>query len=88
LYLVGAQRFRRGDYGQARQAPGPTAAAPSPGDYWRDIGGRQLFLDADKIGTINVRFVPDARASIASGLHARGISVEVLERPATASGAS
>lgn len=87
LYLVGAQRFRRAGHSEARGAPLPRGQAPAAGDSWRDIGGRQLFVDADKIGTINVRFVPDAQASITRALHSRGISVEVLGPPDAAPGA-
>jgi hypothetical protein len=88
LYLVGAQRFQREEFTAARKAPAPPrGTALASDDYWREIGGRQLFVDADKIGTINVRFVPDPQASITRGLHARGISVEVLGPSEAAPGA-
>lgn len=74
LYLTRAQRFQRDRYVAACIG---RAERPAADAFWRDIGGHQLYVDAAKVGTINVRFVPDPRLAIKPG-HDGGIAVEVV----------
>jgi hypothetical protein len=74
LYLTRAQRFQRDRYVAACIG---RAERPAADPFWRDIGGHQLYVDAAKVGTINVRFVPDPRLAIAPGPDG-GIAVEVV----------
>jgi hypothetical protein len=78
LYLTRAQRFQRERYVAACIG---RAERPGAEPFWRDIGGHQLYVDAAKIGTINVRFVPDPALVISRALGGGGISVEVVAPP-------
>jgi len=51
ILLASAKRFRREDYKKDKQA-----GKVSPDDYWEQIPGHSLYISADKICNLNIRY--------------------------------
>ncbi len=56
VLISGALRFDRHSYLQDKDS-GKTA---DPGDYWKKIPGKNLFIFADKLATLNLSYLPPA----------------------------